>query len=97
MFCSTAPTDFDQASTLSLTAYSLYISWDPPSTPNGLIVNYTVIIGGVSIATVGADILEYNVTGLYPFTSYNISIMACNSAGCINSPLIVSTTGEAGR
>lgn len=38
-----------------------------------------------------------NITMLEPFTSYNISIWACNSAGCIMNPAVTGMTAQAGK
>ncbi len=43
-----------------------------------------------------ASVLQYNITGLLPFNEYNITVEACNSAGCESGLSIVSMTDEAG-
>ena len=91
-----APANFDQTTILSTSAYGFLITWDSPATPNGLILNYTIILQCESIDTVLAVITEFNVTGLMPFSDYNISIKACNTAGCVTSFMVSTTTDEAG-
>lgn len=91
-----APSGFDQITVLSRTAYSSFITWDPPLQPNGIILNYTIVADDNVVETVEVGILMYNVTGLQPYSTYNISVIACNSAGCIDSPPAIVTTNEAG-
>ena len=100
-FFSIAPTDFDMPTVLSTTSYSIEVTWDPPATPNGVILNYTVITSDsdqdiVNTFSLPASENQYNVSGLLPFSDYNISIQACNSAGCVASPTVGSMTDEAG-
>jgi usherin len=95
MTSETAPDGFEQAIILSKTSYSLYVTWDPPSTPNGVIINYTVIINNEPAVTLDIDRLTYNVSSLKPYTSYNISVIACNNADCVSSPYITDITNQA--
>ena len=46
------------------------------------------------IAATPPSSLEYNVTSLLPFTSYNFSVMACTSVGCVESPSLIEMTLE---
>ena len=73
------------------------LSWDPPAMSNGILVNYTVLQGGVVIAATPPSVLQYNVTGLLPFSSYNFSVLACTEVDCVESPPLVSTTMEDGE
>ena len=41
--------------------------------------------------------VEYNVTGLLPYTDYQFSIQACTSAGCVEGPSVDVTTLEDGE
>ena len=96
-----APAEFDLPAILSKTPYSLYVSWDPPASPNGRILNYTVLLNGSTVVetllTASEGFLMYNVTELSPYTEYSVSVEACNSAGCITSPSFADTTSEAGK
>ena len=91
-----APTDFDKPTVSSTTSYSIAVSWDPPSTPNGVILNYTIttrLSDSYEIVdefTVQVSISQYNSTELMPFTGYDITIETCNSAGCKDKPLYYS-------
>ena len=94
-----APAEFDHPTVLSKTPYSLYVSWDPPTSPNGRILNYTVLLNELVVAILinNGTQLVYNITQLSPHTEYSFSIIACNSAGCITSPFFSDITGEAGK
>lgn len=79
-----------------MTPYSALIAWDPPAVPNGLILNYTVVVVNTDVSlTVGGSETEANVTRLFPFITYLFTVVACNSAGCVTSPAVESTTDEA--
>ena len=55
---------------------------------NGTFVNFTHMVdGNTTSASIG---------GLFPFTEYNISVAACNEAGCNETSTLVLTnqTGE---
>lgn len=92
-----APTGFDQIVLLDRGARHVSISWDPPAMSNGILVNYTVLLGGGAIAATPPTTLDYNVTELLPFTAYNFSVMACTSAGCVESSDLMVTTREDGK
>ena len=73
------------------------VSWDPPAAPNGIIVNYTILLDGDVIMATPPDVLQYRVSPLLPFSMYTFSVMACTSAGCVESQEIQSTTLEDGE
>lgn len=89
-----APSGFDQIVLLERGSRHVRISWDPPAMSNGLLVNYTVSVGGEDMAATPPNVLDYNVTELLPFTAYNFSVMACTSAGCVESSTLTVTTRE---
>ena len=93
-----APESLDPISIVSVTSYSALAVWDPPASPNGLILGYTIIVLDTSdneFLTVDTTATEANVTGLYPFTTYVFRVRACNSAGCVTSADVFETTDEA--
>ena len=91
--CSAEPAGYDSIVLLEAGPRHVRISWDPPAQSNGVLVNYTVLVDGEVVAATPPSTLDYNVTGLLPFTAYNLSAIACTSAGCVESspPLTVST------
>ena len=78
-------------------SHYITVSWDPPAAPNGIIVNYTVLLDGDIIMATPPDVLQYRVSPLLPFSMYTFSVMACTSAGCVESQEIQSTTLEDGE
>jgi hypothetical protein len=53
---------------------------------NGILVNYTVLLGDAVQTATPPTTLSYNVTELLPFTPYNLSVLACTSVACEQSP-----------
>jgi len=74
-------------------AYEIYAEWDPPLTPNGVIIQYGIIVDGK----------EYNTTlnkhkvigGLKPYTKYAFQVKACTSKGCGIGNRAYARTSEA--
>ena len=123
LFCYIAPADLDQVIIIASTPSSILVTWDQPATPNGVIVNYTVLVDGSPTDTIEISdtckeiyanaschpesylcyaelsplIFLSNITMLEPFISYNISLEACNSAGCIMNSAVVGMTTQAGK
>ena len=77
------------------TPESLYICWDRPEFPNGLLLTYLIyyaerdvlqsvenlsITGYTEIDTMGTN-TSYNLTGLTPFTNYSILVTLRGSVG----------------
>ena len=93
----TAPSGFDRIVVLERGSRSITVSWDPPAAPNGILVNYTVLLGGDVITATPPDVLQYRVSPLLPFSMYTFSVMACTSAGCVESQEIQSMTLEDGE
>lgn len=80
----------------SLTAVSsseIRVSWNDPTTPNGVITEYRVVRNG-SVIRSTLDRL-YIDTNLIPFTNYAYSIMVCTIAGCGNGLAAIVRTMEA--
>ena len=75
---------------------SILLSWDEPGYPNGILTTYTVLVDGEEVADVLPPTVEYNVTGLLPFTEYGFSVLACTAAGCTESPSVDTVTLEDG-
>ena len=92
----TAPTGFDRVVATETNSRYIVVSWDEPAAINGILVNYTVLQGGVVIVVTPPSVTTYNVTSLRPFTSYNFSVQACTSVGCVESPSLVAMTTEDG-
>ena len=90
----TAPTGFDEVIVESTQARSVFLLWEAPAQPNGVLVVYTVLQNEREIANVTPPTVDYNVTELLPYTNYQFSILACTSAGCVEGPSVDVTTNE---
>jgi len=75
-----------------LSATSLKVTWSAPGIPNGVITKYEVLYnfqgsqGNAQIKNAGLS-KELTLTGLLPYTQYEVRIRACTKEGC--------STGEA--
>ncbi len=94
MHTHTAPSGFDQVQVVERGSRYILISWDRPAASNGILVNYTVLQGGVAIATVAPSVLEYEVMGLLPFSEFTFSVVVCTVVGCVEGPNVTATTLE---
>ncbi|XP_068172657.1 usherin isoform X1 [Antennarius striatus] len=72
---------------------ALLLSWDQPSTPNGIIVVYNLYNeGNLEYSGLSRNFLFRR---LEPWTVYSLSLEACTSAGCTHSPPQRVTTSAA--
>ncbi len=92
-----APTGFDRIVLVERGSRYLLISWDPPAMSNGVLVNYTVLLGDTVTAATPPTTLSYNVTELTPFTSYSLSVRVCTSVACGDSSALSAVTLEDGE
>ncbi len=71
------------------------IEWMAPSNPNGIIILYNITVLPIRLNIIlregNEDALNVNVTNLRPFTTYNVTLSACNTAGCAFSSGLVQT------
>uniref|UniRef100_A0A8C9TAU7 Protein tyrosine phosphatase receptor type Q n=1 Tax=Scleropages formosus TaxID=113540 RepID=A0A8C9TAU7_SCLFO len=84
-------------SSKNVTASSIYLSWHPPVEPNGVITEYTVAVqsqdGSDTTVTPNTSLV---LTGLIPFSPYNVSIAAVNRRGMGPPLTLLLHTDEAG-
>ena len=85
------------------------MNWDsvPPENSHGIITSYEVCRKQLYLnGTIGPNycfkqlnslILEFNLTDLDRGSTHNISIAACNKAGCGKKNFIVASTWEYGE
>ena len=83
-------------------AYSLFIEWEPPYTPNGIIVNYTIYLDynnettDLRITDFNAN--EYLLEGLSPHQLVGVEMTANTSIGeGPRSPIQEIRTHQAGN
>ena len=87
------PSNLSPPVSTGVTSMSIVLSWSPPSSPNGMIQNYTIQDDGNNIIFSG-NLLSTTVTGLSPFTEYTFTIQACNNVDCVTSSSALFTTSE---
>lgn len=81
---------------------SVRVTWRRPDRPNGLIIYYHIIaqkrLDGTEVVTKVTDTETLNsiITGLIPYTGYDIKIAAFTRGGNAIGPAVNTTTKEAG-
>ena len=55
-----------------LTPFSASVKWESPARANGPITRYEVQFPDPKVELEEFDVLEYNMTGLIPFTNYKV-------------------------
>ena len=77
------PLQFQAPVVSQIQSTSATISWAAPSIPNGIIFTYQVLING----TLVSNTLSFTITviSLQVFTPYNVTLSACNQAGCASA------------
>ena len=67
----------------AVSPFAVEIEWSPPTTPNGIIVNYTVYSAVYSnnIAIMAWSFTWYLYEGLSPYEQVNISVSASTKIG----------------
>ena len=95
-FISTTPDlaeDIDPPNFDVLGPTSIRITWSPPGTPNGEIIQYILFMDDVPVFT-GLG-FEYNATDLTPFTLHSYYIQVVNQAGAASSITVTAITDQA--
>ena len=98
------PAPLDPPTNVSVTntsAHSLFVEWDPPNTPNGIVVNYTIYLdynnGTTDVMITDFNTTEYLLEGLSPHQLVGVEITASTSAGeGPSSPIQEIRTHQAG-
>ena len=85
------PQNVSSVSVTVTSAYGLLVSWQAPGAPNGIITKYQVQYRPISTdpttqypvksVTVAGNVLSTSVSGLQPYTRYQVRVTAVNSAG----------------
>jgi hypothetical protein len=91
------PADFESVQVNSSTPRTLFVRWEDPSTPEGLMIKYTVFQGDNQIAELADDAgvfeeLGFNQSGLNPAQQYQFSVIGCNRVACVVSEVAAGTT-----
>ncbi|KAL5008917.1 hypothetical protein ScPMuIL_014498, partial [Solemya velum] len=64
--------------------YAIFLSWEVPQIPNGIIVEYILTRDGLELYR-GLKLEYEDATTIQPFQSYSYIITACTKAGCTSS------------
>lgn len=100
-----APPTFQMSPNVStLAAESLLVEWEEPDQPNGEVVRYEVrqrsspfLGNGVSLGSVGSDVLNFTATDLRPFMGYEFSVVSYTRGGGTQSGWSRGITAEASK
>lgn len=68
----------------------LTVTWPQPTTPNGIIVLYSLYTNGTVVFSGAGNVTI--VSGLLPFAEYTFTLEACTAIGCANSSQTISQT-----
>ena len=102
MLTMVAPQGQSMPTLVTITATSADVSWTSPSTPNGVLVGYTLLVeAGAERVSIGsynysASVQQASVSALLPATAYWFTIVAFNGAGSVTSSSLSVMTLEAG-
>ena len=82
-----------------LNATSVLVQWAPPTSPNGVILTFALVVSSpASTVTLDQGLTTSAVlANLSPFTFYQISVLVTNTEGSIVSDFSNITTGETGK
>ena len=101
-----APPQVIYAPTVSnIGAFSFSLAWQPPIQANGIIRMYRLQYKAVSndptspspvmTVTVHGTVSSTSISGLTPYTPYQVRVVAVNAAGSVDSPWTRTTTSQA--
>ncbi|XP_023694433.2 phosphatidylinositol phosphatase PTPRQ [Paramormyrops kingsleyae] len=69
-------------SSRNITSSSIHLSWLPPAEPNGIITGYSLVVQGQEGSTSSSTSNStMTLTGLMPFSPYNVSLAAVTRRG----------------
>ncbi|XP_071790086.1 usherin-like isoform X2 [Asterias amurensis] len=80
-----APGPIDPPMATILDAYSMYVTWEEPEEPNGIIVRVRLYQNNQLREILAGNVTEFLADSLMPYTQYNFHVEMCNSAGCTSS------------
>ncbi|KAJ8045141.1 Usherin [Holothuria leucospilota] len=92
-----APDNFGDPLVTAIDGYSILISWQPPTTPNGIIKEYRVHQSGLDDPVFIGDSSSFTFIhpGLRPYTEYEYTVTACTAGGCTTTNPVSARTDEA--
>lgn len=86
----------------TVTLIKVWLSWQKPHEPNGIIINYRVRFSPAAQSSSSSSLLftdndEINVGGLFPNKEYKFSVAAVNGAGVGEESVILVKTRTIGK
>lgn len=85
----------------TVTLIKVWLSWQKPHEPNGIIINYRVRFSPAqsssSSSLLFTDNDKINVRGLFPNKEYKFSVAAVNGAGVGEESVILVKTSTIGK
>ncbi len=94
---------------LNVTGSQLIVNWNPPSTPNGVVINYNVTLSGINLANskvieIGPNSAMITMGTSYtmdhtsiPYSRYTAVVFASTSAGPGPTTTVIVQTPEEGE
>ncbi|XP_061735051.1 usherin isoform X2 [Nerophis ophidion] len=71
---------------------ALFVTWDPPARPNGVITEYRVYQNDQMVYS--GDEKRHNITDLSVYTAHVLVLSACTAVGCTNSSQVTMLTSQ---
>ncbi|XP_016124971.1 usherin [Sinocyclocheilus grahami] len=87
-----SPEEVPAPNILSLSPYSLNVSWTPPRKPNGVISSYGLWMDGTLVQN--SSLMGFEVGDLSPWSLHSFRVQACTAQGCALGPLVEGRTLE---
>ena len=98
-YCFSAPSGLAAPTIANVQARQTSIAWSPPAVSGGLLTKYQINALDATnssiliVAEITATSLRaYNISGLEPYTFYNLSIVAFTSGGSVESAHVQTRT-----
>ena len=77
-----APGDSPQSVFIAISSpFTILVTWDPPLTPNGVIIWYTIYINTMAVLSVDGRTTSAVVDSLSANTQYGVRVSASTQAG----------------
>ncbi|XP_062584554.1 usherin-like isoform X1 [Saccostrea cucullata] len=97
------PTGLKRPDISATSAYGFMIQWSPPTYPNGVILEYRVVYKEIKISpgnhtvehlSISPDIFKTLVSGLKPYSNYEVHLQVLNKVGNASSETVIVQTDQ---
>nr|XP_018671138.2 usherin isoform X1 [Ciona intestinalis] len=89
------PTSMDPPIVYEIDSWSVHVTWESPSQPNGIVGSFRLIENERLRTELPGNFTEFRADNLSPFTTYSYRVEACTEAGCTSSETSASVTTSA--